>query len=388
MSTDLLVVGGGPIGCKMASLTGGEINTIILEEHPQVGRPVQCTGLVTPRVVEMADAQDAVLNEFRGADVHFPDGEILELRGKEVKAVIMDRERFDASLQSQAVDAGAQLLPSHTYLSHSLTSEGVEVSVETKEGVRRMGTSMLVAADGFRSRVARVAGLGRPRELIRGMQVDIDRPAEDDKVDVYLGRNIAPGFFAWSIPCGEFTRLGLCVSSRAGPPHDFLNTFIKRIGLDGHEVLRRYSGVIPIGALGRTFDDRLLVVGDAAGQAKPLSGGGLYTGMTAARLAASAALNAFKEGDMSREFLSRYQKAWKEEIGGELGRGYRLRRIFLRLNDEKLSELGTILRRPELTPLLAGGDIDYPSRLAPSLLRQAPSMLRFLPQVLGSLFGR
>ena len=148
------------------------------------------------------------------------------------------------------------------------------------------------------------------------------------------------------------------------------------------------GGVIPLGTVPRSYTDRVMLVGDAAAQAKPLSGGGLYTGMMAADFVASTAIKSLDEDDLSKKSLSRYEMKWKGALGRELERGYRLRKVFLRMNDKKLDEVGKILKKPEVGELLSSGDIDQPSLLAPKVLRLVPSLVRFSPQILGSFLSR
>lgn len=209
--------------------------------------------------------------------------------------------------------------------------------------------------------------------------------AEQEHVHVYLGNNVAPGFFAWKIPCGDFTRIGLCVSEENGPPSAYLRTLMEAEGLDGAERLATYSGVIPLGIRGRTYAERVMIAGDAAAMAKPLSGGGLFTGIISAECAAATALEALERDDLSERSLSRYQRMWKERIGRELDRGYRVRKVFVRLNDKKLDAAGKLMSKPEVRAILESGDIDKPTELAPAVLRSVPSLLRFSPQILGSL---
>jgi flavin-dependent dehydrogenase len=155
--------------------------------------------------------------------------------------------------------------------------------------------------------------------------------------------------------------------------------------LDGFKRLDNYSGVIPLGTRDRTYADRVLITGDAAAMAKPLSGGGLFTGMISAECAATTALEALERNDLSKSYLSRYQTLWRERIGRELDRGYRVRKVFVRLSDRKLDDVGKLMKRPSVKAILESGDIDRPTELAPAVLRSVPSLLRFSPQILGSL---
>ncbi|NYT14806.1 MAG: NAD(P)/FAD-dependent oxidoreductase [Methanomassiliicoccales archaeon] len=389
MPRDLIVVGGGPIGSRVAEGTAKECDTVILEEHSFPGKPVQCAGLVTPRVVGAADAERAVLNELRGALIHFPGGEDLEIMAEETKAVVIDRAEFDVICHERALKNGAEFLSNHRFRQLQSSANGMALKVDSPNGEKIFHTRLVVGADGWKSNVGKKAGLKGPREMIKGIQVDLDHQVEDqDRVEVFLGSGWAPGFFAWSIPCGDFTRVGLCVSSGNSAPSSFLDKLLGRMKLDDATRLRTMGGAIPLGTVPRSYTDRVMLVGDAAAQAKPLSGGGLYTGMVAADYAASTAIESLDEDDLSKKSLSRYEIGWKGALGRELERGYRLRKVFLRMNDKKLDEVGKILKKPEVEELLSSGDIDQPSLLAPKVLRLVPSLVRFSPQILGSFLSR
>jgi geranylgeranyl reductase family protein len=385
MNCDVLVVGGGPTGCFAAANMANELDVKVFEEHPRIGEPVQCAGLVTPRVVEMASASDTVLNTIDGAYIHFPGGRVIELQGNEVKAVVVDRGEFDRRCALLAKKAGAEVLTGVKI--GAVERTGDKLRARTAEGDLDCGA--VLAADGYRSGVARSLGLGPARELVRGLEVDLRMRAEDQrKVRVFMGNGIAPGFFAWAIPCGGLTRVGLCVSRERGTPQDHLTRLLEAQGWSGAERVRTYSGAIPLGHIPRTFADRLLVAGDAAGMAKPISGGGLYTGMTAGKLAAETFLEAFRSGDLSERGLSIYENRWKAVYGRELRSSYRVRKVFVRMCDRDLDKAGARLDDEKAKAVLATGDIDFPTALAPGLLKACPSLLTIAPLLIFRLLWR
>jgi digeranylgeranylglycerophospholipid reductase len=387
MESDLLVIGGGPAGCGFAARAAKDATVTVLEEHVEIGRPVQCTGLVAPRVVDMAKAKESVICAIRGARFHFPAGTVVDFRSADIKALVVERRSFDQRCAEIAADAGAKILTSSSLVKAVVKPSGVEARFLREGRPEKCSSSIIIGADGYKSRVSEMTDLAPARERIKGLQVDLDIEDRSDILDVFIGSKVAPGFFAWRIPCGDFVRVGVCISQGNGPPSQYLRSLLKILELEDAKSLERISGVIPLGFPLRTYADRTILVGDAAGQAKPLSGGGLYTGMTAARIAAEVALAALKEGDLSAERLSEYQCRWKEEIGRELERGYLIRKAYLRLSDKRLEALGKTLDRPEVKEVLATGDIDFPSLLAPQIIKAAPKLLRFAPQVLRSMFS-
>ncbi|HRR66593.1 MAG TPA: NAD(P)/FAD-dependent oxidoreductase [Methanomassiliicoccales archaeon] len=385
MRRDVLVVGGGPTGCLAAAAMAAELEVTVVEEHPRIGEPVQCAGLVTPRVVEMASAPDAVLNRIDGAYVHFPGGRTLELQGNEVKAVVVDRGALDRRCASLAERAGAEVWTGAKCGAVERTGDGIRACFDGED----MECRALLAADGYRSGTARALGLGPTREMVRGVEMDLDVRAEDQrKVRVFLGRAVAPGFFAWAIPCGAMIRVGLCVSEGNGPPSAYLRPLLATLGLSEAERVRAYSGAIPLGHIARTYADRALVAGDAAGMAKPISGGGLFTGMTAGRLAAETFLEAFRGNDLTARTLSSYEGRWKAAFGSELRNSYLVRRAFVRMSDRELDRVGAQLDTERAKEVLATGDIDFPTALAPGLLRACPSLMALAPGLLLRLLRR
>jgi digeranylgeranylglycerophospholipid reductase len=382
---DVVVIGGGPVGSTFAAQTAS-CSILVVEEHEEVGSPMQCAGLVHPRVVEMAHAEDTVLNTITGFRMVFPGGRNLEVRTNEAKAVVIDRAKFDNICSARAEDEGADILTGREFKGFQREGHKLRLKLEGPNGPEELSTSLLVGADGYKSRVGKMAGIGPAREVIRGIQVDLDvRTADRSLVEVLIGAKVAPGFFAWVLPCGDFTRVGLGVSSAYGAPSKYLTALIKKKGLEDAERLRIISGAIPIGPPKRTYADNILIVGDAAAQTKPLSGGGLYTGMRAARWAALTAVEALKARDLSAKRLSEYEDRWKADIGRELERGLLMRRAFVKMTDKKLDEIGRLLDRDDAKEVLATGDIDYPSKIASPLLRQVPSLIKFSPQLIGSL---
>lgn len=383
-----MIIGGGPSGSTMATHVN-DIDSVIVEEHTAVGSPIQCTGLVHPRVVDMASASETILNTITGFKLFFPGGRVLEVSSNDPKALAIDRKQFDEILSDHAIENGSKLLVSHRFEGFKRVGNALKVHLSSSDGPRYMNTSLLVGADGYKSMVGKSAGLNACRETVRGIQTELDICLEEqDKVEVYIGNNIAPGFFAWVLPCGERTRVGLCVSRKYGTPNQYLTTFLKRRGLDKAKRVELNAGVIPIGPPKKTVTDNILLIGDAAAQVKPLSGGGLFLGMRSAKKAAKVAMNSIAEEDFSERSLSNYEGAWRSELGKEIERGILMRKVFTSMSDKKLDKIGEIMDRDDVKEILATGDIDYPSNLAAPLLKTVPSLIKFSPHVIGQLLRR
>jgi flavin-dependent dehydrogenase len=188
---------------------------------------------------------------------------------------------------------------------------------------------------------------------------------------------MAPGWFGWIIPTGDgMVRVGIGSNNHVKPIECYRQMSARFPGLfEGIEPCRMYGGTIPLEFAPKTYGDNVLLVGDAGGQVKPFSGGGIYTSLVAARFAAKTAAEALDANDLSAERLSVYEKRWKKKIGRELLRSLRLRRFGLELSEDEVERVVGALRSEGLQELAARhGDIDYPSRVLLRLARSAPAL--------------
>ena len=371
---DVVVVGGGPAGSRSAALLARDADVVVLEEHPRSGVPMQCAGLITDDVIELSGVRPDILSTLFGAEVVFPDGTALTVRSDSPKARAVDRADLDSKMADAAMAAGAEYMFGTRFLSSRVSDR---VSVDTTAG--EIEAALVVGADGHTSSVSTgIPGSG-PREYLRGIQADVAwRPDHDDLFRIHLGSRYAPGFFTWEIPCGDFTRVGLCTSWEAGPPMQYLRRLLdagKKVAICEQLSLPR----------GRIVGDRTMLVGDAASQVKPVSGGGLYPGLTAAGVLADVAGRALSDGDLSAGRLFEYERRCDRDFGSELRRGYMLRRMFVRMSDEDLTAAGRFASRDDVRSVLDDIDIDHPSAVVRGLLAHPSAALSAVPLVLRCL---
>lgn len=376
---DAVVVGGGPAGSRTAALLAEQSDVLVLEEHQGSGFPMQCAGLVTGDVLKLSGVEPDVLSTLFGAEVVFPDGSSVMVGSRKPKAYAIDRTDLDSKLADAAMAAGAEYLFDTKFDSCSI-ADRVSVSASG----RTIESRMLIGADGHTSSVAASIGC-RPGECLRGIQADVSVvPEHGDLFRIHLGSRYAPGFFTWEIPCGDFTRVGLCTSWSAGPPKAYLDRLLSDLGYTDR-VIGMHSGKIPMAAEGPIVSDRVALVGDAACQVKPVSGGGLYPGLTAARILADVAGRALAEDDLSVKRLSEYSRGCDDAFGGELRRGMRLRRMFVRMDDDDLSAAGRFASRDDVRSVLDGIDIDHPSGVVKGLMAHPAALVAALPVMLRCL---
>ena len=409
MKYDVVVVGAGPVGstaARYAAMSGAKV--LLLEEHSSIGSPVGCTGLLSTKAVEECDlkpSEEFVFNSVRGAFVHAPDGQCLPIDGKQTKAYVVSRKNFDRTLAVMAVEEGVEL--SLKTRAFGFEKENFEAGTGTKRKGNEneknspvklktlrngkpetISTSVVIGADGVKSRIASYAGLGKPARVLPGIQIEAPYASDDcDFVELFPGSS-APGFFAWTVPLNEkVSRIGLAldpelVFKRGLGENSPLFYLEKLLCLNPH-IKARYSGGmldfvvggIPIGPQERTISDGVLLAGDAAGQAKPTSAGGVYTGAFAAKIAGKVAAKAALEGDTSAGRLSEYDRLWRKGLAKELDIGMKIHDYMGKLEDNQLNELIGSLNTPSILNMITEyGDMDHPSVLTRKLMFSGNSL--------------
>lgn len=415
MRCDVLVVGAGPAGSTAARTCAAlGLRTVVLEEHAQVGRPTHCTGKLSVHAFARFTLPPwLVQNSLRAAVLHAPDGAVARVRRATVDSHVVDREHLDRYLAEQAAEAGAEVITgarARTVVRDGRSGE-VRVAAERRGGRLGIEARLVIDAEGARPVLPPQLGIAPRRALVHGLQYEVEgaRLDADDAPELYFGRDVAPGFFAWLMPLGGGCgRIGLAVDPRVAdrPPLYYLERLMAHHPaaaprVRGVRVVRRLAGRIPI--LGRrtpTFAEGMLVAGDAAGQVKATSGGGIYFAMVAGELAGQAAARYLGGTAGARGALASYQRAWERAFGREMRFTALIRRTLNRLSDRHLSAvIGALATDPALRRAVeTHGDTQYQSRLLrPALgaavraglrdLRLAPAVVAGLGAALASLWG-
>jgi geranylgeranyl reductase family protein len=351
---DVVVIGAGPAGSYAAyCLAVQGYDVLVLEEHPLVGKPTNCSGLIGVEAFANHDLPTkSILRTFDAARFFSPRGAEALVSANRTVAYVVDRGGFDRSLAQQAEAAGASYRLGAKCLGISLADGGVQVKVRGLEGEEQFRARAAIVATGVKYGLLTDLGMARPERFIEAAQAEV-RMKDVKEVEVYLGREISPGSFGWAIPLDdEKVRLGVCNGGRALWYLQKLleNPLVKPRLLDENPRIK--SKPIPISPAKRSYLDHVLLVGDAAGQAKPTTGGGIYYGILCAEIAARTLDEAFASGDFSERQMARYESRWRREIGLELRVGAYFRRLGCWLSDGQIDHLIRSYKNPELRDLL------------------------------------
>ncbi|MFC4439534.1 MULTISPECIES: geranylgeranyl reductase family protein [Natrialbaceae] len=318
---DFVVVGVGPAGARFSRRAAENGYDVLALEQGTIGTPLACSGHVSTDIWSFTGdgARDELFqNEIYGARFHVggPRSDAYPFYKREVASNVIDRVGLDRHLADLARGAGADVRERHTVTGVTERRDRVEVVASGPDGPVTHEAKMIAGCDGPRSRVRDELGLPEPDELLHGVLAFSEEEDHQNFVDVHL---TAPTFFAWRIPRGDAgVEYGL-----AAPPGVEVNKHFEEL-IDGYEVdvSRRCSGAIPIGPADRVTSRRGFLLGDAAAQTKPFTGGGILYGMTSADHAA-------REIDPDRPTsLAAYERAWREDLEREQQLGHYLRRAY------------------------------------------------------------
>ena len=328
---EIVIVGAGPAGCYTAQLLKSYgFKTRIIEKHNEVGKQAKCAGFVGRQVFEntvLPISKSSIVNQINGALFFYKDDSFL-IKRKDV-AYVIDREKFDKNLsQGLNVECGKKLI--------EIKKDGSGYILKTN--VDNIYADLVIGADGPNSQVRKFMGIGRnkgKREIIKyytGVQyrIKLDKDLFSPRVvQVHLREGVS--FFIWIIPEGNnIIRLGLIAENS----RKHLNQFIKDFKITG-KIIERLAGIVSLGFTQSFYKD-IALVGDAACQIKPLTGGGIYYGLKSAELLAECV----REGK-----LGEYDKRLKKKFGREIKFGLKGRQVYEKLNNNELEEIFLIFKK-------------------------------------------
>ena len=395
---DVTIIGAGPIGSTLAyELAKEDINVCLIDKKKVIGLPLQCAGIINKRVLDVNQFPDElILNKAKGAVLHSKNHS-LTVSKEEDQAIIIDRVALDQFLYNRAIENGVD-----SYLSSKvLAIDDVEgkVSFQNESTEKSIKSKIIVGADGPLSIVS--SAFGNDFDYYCASQYLVKIEEDNNQmsfVDLYAYGDLFPGFI-WQIPVSEnIFRIGLFSNYDYKRQNEILNDFLmNEFQYENYEIIEKYKGKIPIyNKENKLFKNRALIIGDAASQVKPTTGGGLLIGFEAVGMAKKAIVNALNSEDFNslnlekethddkeilQNCLKSYQDDFEERFIKEFSYQFKVQKTLCTLSDDDLDYFFEKLKEKEADKLISEyGDMDNQSILVKEFLKRG-LVLSLLPAI-------
>ncbi len=352
-NVEITIIGAGPAGSSAAYEAASKgREAVVFEEHPQVGRPPHCTGIMW-------------VPNYRRAGLQFPNS-IVQSEPDYVRVyfglersitfhapgfTIVDRPALDRYLAGKAERAGAEVRVSN-YVSKIERKNGEwAVSIRSKDGAGEVRSKVLICADGHGT-LLRHIGIKPPVEIISCMQYEVRTETIAKTVmDAYLSPELAPGGYGWVVPSGDGkAKIGVGVRDSPRPCMYYMQNLMQHSNLDSAEIAERYGGIVQTsGVIKRNLDDGLMIVGGAAGYVNPITGAGIVSGYWSGKIAGQAAATGVEKGDVSKEGLALFKRESRALLDEPFDKTLALRISYDKLGNSEFDGLYRLVDRYAIT---------------------------------------
>jgi len=389
---DVVVVGSGPAGSTTAKNAAERgLDVLLLERNQEIGVPVKCAEGVTQEIEQFVTPDEKWISaEVKGANIYAPDGTKVVMAGEKMDEVgyVLERRLFDKFLASEAARAGAEVrvkTEAYGLIQEDGYTKGVSVRAMAEGETKRVHAQVVVGADGVESRVGRWAGINT---RLRPSDIDVcaeflmyDTTINTDYSEFFfMGREKTPKGYAWVFPKGEdCANVGVGIGGdMSGEGHhaiDYLKAFVRSKFPNGKILAEMYGAVPVCGLISESVADGLVLVGDAAWQVNPITGGGIVYAMHAGEIAGEVIAKAVQENDVSKKRLAEYDTRWRKAFGKRLDTGLKAKEFLFTLSDDDVNTLAHSLENIKIQELTT-------KALLFELIKRNPRMLMRLAKKL------
>jgi digeranylgeranylglycerophospholipid reductase len=336
---DVVVIGAGPVGSYTAyQLADKGFKVCLLDEKENIGENVLCAGVIGKAAFKRYDLpSDSVVARIDSVAFFSPFGQRLVYEPQDIFAYVVNRDIFDRKLFLQAKRCGVDIFLKQRVVDITGASYFYSVKATSKE----FSTKAVVISTGIDYQLQSKVGLGSAPHYLYGSQIELPVPSARDKVEIHIGKDFAPGSFGWVIPYGEKTsKIGVILVQKG---KTWLRKFIKQRLGESSKFETKDIGIKPIayGTIEKSTSGCILAVGEAAGQVKTTTGGGIFYGLLCSEIAVDKLTRTLRDGHS----LSDYEVTWRSALVSELDIGMNLRSIASKLKDQDIENLFSFVKQ-------------------------------------------
>jgi len=377
---DVCIIGASFAGNYLAYLLSrSRLNIAIIEEHKEIGIPLQCAGIISKKLTQLIDVpEEIILNRVKTAKIFSPSGRSIELSGDE-EPYIIDRVALDRLFyKKNQIKKNIEYFLDEKFENFHYFKENNQKLIRIETAKRIISAKILVGCDGPISTVGKL--LNVHNNTISAIQIRTKGNFNEKKVYLFFDPRWKE-LLGWIVPEGDnIYRIGLASSRNISKK---FKIFLNQLNIDVRNKISQQGGIIPIGKMNKIAFDNILLLGDSACQVKATTGGGIVMLLSTSKIATICIIRCFKENQFSKKFIKKnYERICARTIGKQLKINYLFRILFENFNSNDFDELFKIIKTTKIEKIISlYGDMDFPRSLIFKLAKNF-TFLKFLFRIL------
>ena len=377
---DVCIVGASIAGNYLTYLlSNSNLRICVIELHKEIGLPFQCAGIISQKLGQLIELpKEIVLNRVNTAKIISPSGNFINLSGKE-RPYVVDRINLDRLFYTKVKDdKNITYYLGEKFKSFEYRFDGDKKTVLIETSKRKIIAKMLIGCDGPLSIVGKQ--LKVKNDVIYASQIRIKAKFDEHEAAMYFNSQWKQ-LFGWIVP--ESNRIYRVGIASANNVNKCFISLLNELNIDITNKIDQQGGIIPYGVMNRLAFDNILLLGDAGGQVKATTGGGIIMLLTAAKYASNCVKLCITNGNYSKRFINRhYEKPCSQTIGRDLKLHFIIRLMLENFRSKDFDKFFKIIKKSKIEHLISFyGDMDFPKALVFKLLRNRmvlSFMLKFL----------
>jgi len=345
MDFDFIIVGAGPVGSYLAnSLLEENFSVALFERKKEVGEGVICSGIIGKDAYEkFALPGKAIIREISSLKLFSPSLIELDYCKEKPFAYVVDRKIFDKELFARVVNGKSESFLGCNVFDIARTKGGIEVTYSKGNEKFRRSARCIVIASGTSFSLHKNIGISVPEKMLWGNRVEVSGGNKEKSIEVYILNKPNLSSFGWIVPLNGYTRIGVLSNDSSREP--LKNLIYKSNGRFNIDLDFAEKAPIACGNSKEIVGDRVIAVGEAAGQVKTTTGGGIYYGLVGASIAREVLVKGAKTDVFSADFLSTYQNIWNDKMGDEIKNGIMVRNVVARITPGLVDNVFDFLKK-------------------------------------------